>query len=150
MLRDPVFDPTTKFPFSRMQSSHPKPLYSPAEVSPRDTRNIPPKSSHYGDVNRPEVSPQIVSAATALANMEIGTRFPFNQQGFKQTDERSLRAVEQADNPAGKAVRNDHTVKNENSTFYLFIKCIHSLIHNGNLHVVGRVDIRNIIIISLI
>lgn len=120
MLRDPVFDPTTKFPFSRMQSSVPKPLYSPTEVSPRDTRNIPPKPTHYADVNRPEVSPQIVSAAATLANMDIGTRFPFNQQSFKQSDERFLRGVEQADNPARKAGRNDHIVKTENSMYDVY------------------------------
>lgn len=111
MLRDPV-------PFSRIPAPLPKPLYSPTEAPPRDhprdSRDIPFNPSKFVEVTRPEVSPQVVSAAATLATMDMGTRFPFNQQSFKQPDERLRRGPEQVGSANRKVLQNDLGVKGDN------------------------------------
>ena len=102
MLRDPVFDPT-KFPFSRIPTSLSIPFSStksPTDIPrdrPRDPRETSRESTLIAEASNPEVSPQVVSAAATLANMDFGTRFPFGQQSIKQAEKEPVSVVEQGD-----------------------------------------------------
>lgn len=58
------------------------------------------------------MSPQVVSAAATLANMDMETRFPFNQQSFKSSDDR--RGAEQVVTSNRNSSQNDIGFKGEN------------------------------------
>lgn len=93
-------------------------MYSPNETPPRDHLRDPRDNMPIN----PTHSPQVVSAAATLANMDMGTRFPFNQQSFKQTEEHRS---EQVVNSNKTDTQNDTGFQGKNGMLlYIFRKVI--------------------------